>query len=145
MGYGAVIVTRLILRDLNQALVWVGVVVTAFTSACEMTLLDLASDPIASTLLGKWTWGDGGSYFGVPVHNYIGWVATTFTFFLIITIFAQPGRCCGAALGAGLVITVSIIAAAVSVWESSDHSPQVLASCSIRSNIAADGVTDPEA
>jgi uncharacterized membrane protein len=139
------------------------VVVTAFTSALVMTFLDLASDPIASTLLGKWTWEDGGSYFGVPVHNYIGWVATTFTFFLIITILLnrasalerrsepQPrnfyaqgivlyatygiGIVLNPLLGrtgeiydamsmvAGLVITVPIIVAAVSLRESPDHSP----------------------
>jgi putative membrane protein len=85
MAYGALIVTRLLLGNLNRKLSAIGVVVTAFTTSLVMTFLDLASDPIASTLLGKWTWVDGGSYFGVPVHNYIGWVVTTFTFFLIVT------------------------------------------------------------
>ena len=158
MGYGAYIVTRLMLRNINQALSWGGVVVTAFTSALVMTFLDLASDPIASTLLGKWTWEDGGSYFGVPVHNYIGWVVTTFTFFLIITILLNRGSAVvrrleprprnfyaqaivlygtfglavvlnpllgrtgeiydAMAMVAGLVITVPIIVAAVSLRES---------------------------
>jgi len=86
MAYGAYIVTRLMLRNIGARLTWVGVVITAITSSLVMTFLDLASDPIASTLLGKWTWEDGGSYFGVPVHNYIGWVVTTTTFFVIITI-----------------------------------------------------------
>lgn len=86
MAYGALIVTRLILGNLNTKLSAIGVIITAFTSSLVMTFLDLASDPIAATLFQKWTWVDGGSYFGVPVHNYIGWVMTTFTFFLIVTI-----------------------------------------------------------
>jgi uncharacterized membrane protein len=92
MAYGALIVTRLMLGNLNSKLSAVGVILTAFTSALVMTFLDLASDPIAATLLGKWTWVDGGSYFGVPVHNYIGWVVTTFTFFVIVTMLLNRDR-----------------------------------------------------
>jgi uncharacterized membrane protein len=27
---------------------------------------------------GNWTWEEGGPYFGVPLHNYFGWLLTTF-------------------------------------------------------------------
>ena len=86
MAYGAYITTRLMLRNVNRRLGGVETVLTALLSSLVMTAIDLSSDPIASTLLGKWTWVDGGSYFGVPVHNYLGWLATTFTFFLLITL-----------------------------------------------------------
>ncbi len=92
MGYGAYVVARLMLRNISEALTGIQIVITALTASLVMTFLDLASDPIASTLLGKWTWEDGGSYFGVPVHNYIGWVATTFTFFLIVTLLLNRGQ-----------------------------------------------------
>lgn len=86
MAYGAYIVTRLMLRNITQRLGAIEIVITAFLSSLVMTAIDLATDPIASTIFKKWVWEDGGSYFGVPVHNYLGWLATTFTFFLLITI-----------------------------------------------------------
>jgi putative membrane protein len=35
--------------------------------------LDLVIDP-AAVRFGLWTWKNGGSYFGVPVQNYFGWL-----------------------------------------------------------------------
>ncbi len=37
-----------------------------------VTAIDLLMDPVA-TRLGKWTWTTGGSYFGVPIGNFVGW------------------------------------------------------------------------
>lgn len=85
MAYGAYVVARLMLRNISAKLSALQVVITAVTASLVMTWLDLVSDPIAATLFGKWIWEDGGSYFGVPVHNFIGWVVTTTTFFLIVT------------------------------------------------------------
>lgn len=85
MAYGAYVVTRLMLRNIGAKLTALQVVITAVTASLVMTWLDLVTDPIAATLFKKWVWEDGGSYFGVPVHNYIGWVVTTTTFFLIVT------------------------------------------------------------
>lgn len=31
---------------------------------------------------GNWIWEHGGSYFGVPLHNYLGWLLTTFLVYL---------------------------------------------------------------
>ena len=37
---------------------------------------------------GRWVWEVNGAYFGVPVHNFIGWWATTFvTFGLFLLLF----------------------------------------------------------
>jgi putative membrane protein len=32
---------------------------------------------------GNWIWEKGGAYFGVPRHNYVGWLLTTFLVYLI--------------------------------------------------------------
>lgn len=53
----------------------------SFLGAMVMTAWDLAVDPILSGR-GFWIWEDGGPYFGVPLHNFAGWLATTFTVFL---------------------------------------------------------------
>ncbi len=50
--------------------------------AMTMTAWDLAVDPVF-TELGFWIWQDGGPYFGVPLHNFAGWLLTTFTIYLL--------------------------------------------------------------
>ncbi len=54
----------------------------SFLAAITMTAWDLTIDPIM-TELGMWTWHEEGAYFGVPIHNFLGWLATTFTIYLV--------------------------------------------------------------
>jgi len=83
-AYPALYLTRMMTGRLRAPVGGFGLVTVAALSAFIMTLIDLATDPIESTLLDKWTWEDGGAYYGVPLHNYFGWLVTTFTFFLLI-------------------------------------------------------------
>jgi putative membrane protein len=46
-----------------------------------ITAWDVVMDP-GMARAGNWTWEIGGSYFGVPVQNYFGWVLTTLTVYL---------------------------------------------------------------
>jgi len=56
----------------------------ALIGAVVMTAWDLVVDPILSgPTVGAWVWEHGGSYYGVPVQNYLGWIATTFTVYLL--------------------------------------------------------------
>ncbi len=56
----------------------------AALSAAVMTAWDLVVDPILSGPQARaWIWENGGAYFGIPIHNYIGWLATTFTVYLV--------------------------------------------------------------
>jgi putative membrane protein len=58
-----------------------------------MTAWDLGMDP-QMTARGHWVWTQGGAYFGIPVHNFVGWLATTFVVFLLFYLFEsrQPAR-----------------------------------------------------
>lgn len=56
--------------------------------ATTMTAWDLAVDPVFSGL-GFWTWEDGGPYFGVPLHNFAGWLITTFTIYLVYRLWER--------------------------------------------------------
>jgi uncharacterized membrane protein len=41
-------------------------------------------DPILSgPTVGAWVWERGGPYYGVPVQNYLGWIVTTFTAYVL--------------------------------------------------------------
>ena len=37
-------------------------------------------DPYQSTIAGDWIWEEGGPYFGIPLHNYVGWFVTVVAF-----------------------------------------------------------------
>ena len=84
MAYASLMVARSIGGVLTTAACgWMLVGVSAM-AAFGMTLLDLASDPWHATVLQQWIWRDGGSYFGVPIHNFFGWFCETLVFLLII-------------------------------------------------------------
>jgi putative membrane protein len=48
-------------------------------TALIMTAWDLTMDPVMVGQVRAWVWENGGPYFGIPFHNFIGWLATTFT------------------------------------------------------------------
>jgi putative membrane protein len=49
----------------------------AIVAAGVITGWDMVMDP-GMTAAGNWVWEHGGPYFGVPLHNYAGWLLTTF-------------------------------------------------------------------
>ncbi len=50
-------------------------------AAFVMTQWDLVMDPPLATLSKAWLWHDGGALFGVPLSNFLGWLATSWIFF----------------------------------------------------------------
>ncbi len=54
----------------------------AALSAMLMTAWDLAVDP-QMVMYGHWTWHVDGPFFGIPARNFVGWLATTLTVYLI--------------------------------------------------------------
>ena len=51
-------------------------------SAMLMTAWDLAVDP-QMVMYGHWEWHVEGAYFGIPVQNFVGWLVTTMTVYLV--------------------------------------------------------------
>jgi putative membrane protein len=62
-----------------------GMVALALVSALVMTGWDMVMDPPMAAA-HNWVWQDGGPYFGVPLHNYLGWVGNTFVIYLLFEI-----------------------------------------------------------
>ena len=52
-------------------------VAAAFLASLVMTAWDLVMDPVM-VHDGYWVWDGPGSWFGVPLQNYAGWMITTF-------------------------------------------------------------------
>jgi putative membrane protein len=56
----------------------------ALIGAVVMTAWDLVVDPILSgPTVGAWVWERGGPYYGVPLQNFLGWIATSFSIYLL--------------------------------------------------------------
>jgi uncharacterized membrane protein len=52
-------------------------------------------DPLASTVKQFWIWSEGGSYFGVPLSNFLGWYLTGYVFFQLYALYLRyrGGEC----------------------------------------------------
>jgi uncharacterized membrane protein len=62
----------------------------AVLSAAVMTAWDLVVDPVLSgPAVQAWIWERGGAYFGIPIQNYVGWMVTTFTVYLLYRLFER--------------------------------------------------------
>lgn len=76
-------------------------------SAVVMTGWDLPMDPLM-VANGNWVWTEGGPYFGVPLRNFAGWLATTFCVYLAYRLVERR-------LGPAAARPVSVAAAAMPV------------------------------
>jgi uncharacterized membrane protein len=89
MGYLSWLVASLILgwecRDLTG---WRIVALPAF-AALVMTSWDFCMDPVWSTVVRAWIWTDGGSYFGVPISNFVGWYGNIFVIYLLFALYLR--------------------------------------------------------
>ncbi|MDF2596671.1 MAG: hypothetical protein K0R69_3012, partial [Clostridia bacterium] len=52
-----------------------------------MVMWDVVMDPVAATINKVWIWEDGGSYFNVPISNYLGWFFVVYVFLQIFSIY----------------------------------------------------------
>lgn len=67
-------------------------IVMAFLTGALLTLRDMGNDPIMSTIKHVWTWEQGGVFFGVPLHNFIGWFLVCAVMSLLATTFCWQWR-----------------------------------------------------
>lgn len=58
-------------------------------AAMIMVMWDLSMDPARSTRAGIWVWEDGGSYFGVPFSNFMGWLLCVWTIFQLYALYLR--------------------------------------------------------
>lgn len=60
----------------------VRILMGAVIGALIVTTVDVSADPLAAKY-GLWVWQGGGSFFGVPIHNYVGWFIVAFVTYVI--------------------------------------------------------------
>ncbi|MBE8475608.1 carotenoid biosynthesis protein [Streptomyces justiciae] len=90
LGYLCWRVAELLLADGRRRAV--DMVAVPALAAALMTVFDLGSDSVASTVNHTWEWERGGGVFGVPYTNYLGWWLVTYLFFQVFAIHLSRRR-----------------------------------------------------
>ena len=92
IGYPCFIMGRAIVGGLSTKVTGFRLIGVAVFAALAMTAHDLSTDPAQSTVLGLWVWEQGGAYFGVPLHNFIGWFLVTFFFLTMLGLVTAEAK-----------------------------------------------------
>ncbi len=78
-------------------------------AAAWMTAIDLVIDPLATKVLGYWTWDRAGPYYGIPWSNFAGWFLVSLALFAVARGPATPNARAGW-LGVSVVLFFTVIA-----------------------------------
>jgi uncharacterized membrane protein len=89
VGYLSWTLARAILGDEDTRLAGLLSFATPAIASFIMVSWDLTIDPMMSTIAGSWVWYNGGSYFGVPLSNFLGWYLTVYVFFQCFALYAR--------------------------------------------------------
>jgi putative membrane protein len=89
IGYSAWVLSVLILGAPSKPLAGVKLIAIPLLAGFIMTAWDLSMDPIWATLDRAWIWRGGGSYFGVPLSNFLGWYFTAFLFYQAFALYLR--------------------------------------------------------
>jgi uncharacterized membrane protein len=89
MCYLSWIVALLILGYQNKPLSGRQIVLLPLIAGFVMVAWDLAMDPVWANIDHAWVWKSGGSYFGVPVSNFLGWYLTVYVFYQLFALYLR--------------------------------------------------------
>lgn len=89
MGYASLMTARVILNFRESPKNLGSIIAIALIGSFIMVAWDVAMDPYQSTLAGDWIWTTGGQYFGIGIHNFIGWFVTVFIFMFLYQLYAS--------------------------------------------------------
>lgn len=89
MGYLSWVVAVAILDCQNAPLSGKNVVCLPLLASFVMTAWDFSMDPVWADIDHAWVWRDGGSYYGVPVSNFAGWILTAYVFYQLFALYVR--------------------------------------------------------
>lgn len=95
MGYFSWTIGNVLLDKKDSLINGADLILLPLLSSFVMVMWDLSFDPMAATIGKLWVWHSGGSYFGVPFSNFLGWFLCVFTFYFIFALilrFTQKNR-----------------------------------------------------
>jgi uncharacterized membrane protein len=89
IGYCSWVLSLLILRYRSQPLTSRRVVILPLLASFVMLAWDLSMEADWSTVDRAWIWRDGGSFYGVPISNFLGWYLTTYLFYQAFALYCR--------------------------------------------------------
>jgi len=89
MGYLSWVLGLIILECQNEPLSGRKVVLVPVAASLIMTAWDVSMDPVWADIDHAWVWRDGGSYYGVPMSNFFGWMLTTYIFYQLFALYVR--------------------------------------------------------
>ena len=87
----------------------------AVLAAAWMTAIDLVIDPLAANQLSYWRWQQSGAYYGIPLHNFIGWFVVGLLIFGVLRRRAER-NVAARYVGLSIVLFFSAIAFSYELW-----------------------------
>jgi uncharacterized membrane protein len=87
MAYVSWTLARLILGVAQRPLAGAQVIIVPLTAGVIMVAWDVCMDPVWSTILHAWIWVRGGSYFGVPLSNFVGWYVAVYIIYQLFALY----------------------------------------------------------
>lgn len=89
MGYLSWVLAVVILDCQNEPLSGRKIVLLPLAASLVMTAWDFSMDAVWADIDQAWLWRDGGSYFGVPISNFLGWFLTVYIFYQLFTLYLR--------------------------------------------------------
>ncbi|MGO4210955.1 carotenoid biosynthesis protein [Terriglobus sp. 2YAB30_2] len=89
MGYLSWVVSVALVGGENRPLSGGRIVWTPMIASFVMTAWDLSMEAVWADVDHGWVWRDGGSYYGVPTSNFLGWLLTAYVFYQLFAFYLQ--------------------------------------------------------
>jgi uncharacterized membrane protein len=89
MGYLSWVLAVVILDCQNEPLSGRTIVLLPLAASLAMTVWDLSMDAVWADIDHAWVWLDGGSYYGVPSSNFLGWFLTVYIFYQVFALYLR--------------------------------------------------------
>lgn len=89
MGYLSWVVSLSILGCEDQPLSGRRILLLPLMASVVMTTWDLSMEAVWADIDRAWIWQDGGSYYGVPISNFFGWLLTAYVFYQLFALYLR--------------------------------------------------------
>jgi uncharacterized membrane protein len=89
MGYLSWVVSLVLLGDENKLLSGRRIVLMPLVASFVMTSWDFSMEAVWADVDRGWIWRDGGSFYGVPTSNFLGWLLTTYVFYQLFALYLR--------------------------------------------------------
>jgi uncharacterized membrane protein len=89
IGYCSWVLALLTLGYRNKPVAGMGVLTLPLLASLIMLAWDVSMEAIWSTIDRAWVWRDGGSFYGVPISNFLGWYFTACLFYQAFALYCR--------------------------------------------------------